>query len=79
MEEFEICIDYRNDSLCFPCRFMRFGYSYYITVNVYEREITFEPDEERNFRARIEQPGDVSSKLKEIVALIAAELTSQLK
>ena len=50
---FEIPVSYKNRELLFPASLISTGYSYKILVDVFGNQIAFEPDEERNFRAVI--------------------------
>jgi hypothetical protein len=79
MEEFDLQIDYQGRVRVFPCRFAQLGYTYRFIVLIDGREVIFEPDEERNFRARMESPIEHDSSLREQIALVAAELNKQLK
>lgn len=78
-DSLEICVDHRGQSKCFPVTFRKFGYSYRITVIVNDTEVIFEPDEERNFRARVEDHAKVTKELQELIPLIANELGKQLQ
>ena len=53
-EEFELPVHYNGKELLFPAKLIRFGYSYRIEVDVNEQIVTFEKDEERNWRALLE-------------------------
>lgn len=62
-EPFEIPVYYKGKELSFSDKFVQFGYAYKIIVDVEGQEISFEPDEERNFRAVIEyEKVDLSKK-----------------
>jgi len=52
---FEIPIIYKGKELVFPASFMPTGYTYKIQVDVFGKMISFEPDEERNFRAVVSE------------------------
>jgi hypothetical protein len=49
----DLPITHNGKQLSFPARLVRFGYSYRIEVDINETIITFERDEERNWRALI--------------------------
>ena len=53
-EDFDLPVLHNGREELLPARLMRMGYSYKIVVQVGECEVIFEPDEERNFRAVIE-------------------------
>lgn len=50
-EGFELPVNYMSKELRFPARLIRFGYSYSIQVDVNGIIVSFEKDEERNWRA----------------------------
>ena len=50
---FDIPLKYKSKDISFPAEYISTGYSYKINVNVFGQIISFEPDEERNFRAII--------------------------
>lgn len=50
---FEIPLTYKSKNINFPAEYISTGYSYKINVDVFGQVISFEPDEERNFRALI--------------------------
>ena len=54
-DDLEVPVTYKNQELIFYAKFMQFGYSYEFEVDVNGIMIFFEPDEERNFRAIIDQ------------------------
>jgi len=53
-ESFEIPVDYRGKEYLFPAELISTGYSYKIIVDVFDTLVSYEPDEERNFRALID-------------------------
>jgi hypothetical protein len=73
---FDLHVDYRNNEMIFPAQFLRTGYSYKIQVDVNGTFIDFEPDEERNWRAIVnEDPENYNSKAsKELLEAIANSL-----
>ena len=75
----EICIEHRGQTKCFPAAFSQFGYSYRITVDVFNTPVIFEFDEERQWRARLENITSPNKELQELVPLIAAELEKNLQ
>jgi hypothetical protein len=53
-EDFELPVNYSGKHLHFPAKLIRFGYSYRIEVDVNGVLVSFEKDEERNWRALVE-------------------------
>lgn len=53
-ESFEIPVDYKGKEHLFPAELISTGYSYKIIVDVFDTLVSYEPDEERNFRAVID-------------------------
>ncbi|MCP9751231.1 hypothetical protein [Ferruginibacter sp. HRS2-29] len=50
-ERFEIPLTYNGKEHNFAAELISTGYSYKIMVDVFDTVVSFEPDEERNFRA----------------------------
>ena len=78
-EHFDICVEYESREECFECVFSTYGYSYRITVKIDETEVIYEPDEERRFRARVENAGSPGKRLVALVLLVGTELEKQFK
>jgi len=55
-ELFELPVDYKGREIILPGKLVRRGYSYRLHISVEEVDVVFEPDEERNFRAIIDNP-----------------------
>jgi len=53
-EDFELPVHYNGKELHFPARLIRYGYSYRIEVEVDGVVVSYEKDEERNWRALAE-------------------------
>jgi hypothetical protein len=53
-EPFELPVKINGATLMFPAKLVQMGYTYKIFVTVKKQQVIFEPDEERNFRAIIE-------------------------
>ena len=68
-DDFEITIIYKGKEHSFSASLISTGYSYKIHVDVFGKTISYEPDEERNFRAVIGQ-GDLQHQDKMDKALI---------
>ncbi len=54
-EPFELPVTYKGEELHFPTRLQQLGYTHRIVVDVNGQQVFFEPDEERNYKAIIEQ------------------------
>ena len=80
-DNFEIPVTYKGQELLFPASLVTMGYTYKIVVEVDKQQVSFEPDEERNFRAIISwedvQTGQHFDKA--LLEAIAASLESLLK
>lgn len=57
-EGIELPITYNDKDYLFPARLIRFGYTYRIEVDVDGTIVSFERDEERNWRALINPETD---------------------
>ncbi len=55
MNEFELEVYHNNTQFLFPAQLIQMGYSYKIAVEVDGVKVLFEPDEERQFRALVEE------------------------
>ncbi len=78
--DLEVPVTYKNQELIFNAKFIQFGYSYKFDVDVNGILVSFEPDEERNFRAIIDPTIDhANHKIdKELIQLIAEALATML-
>jgi hypothetical protein len=74
MEDFTITIDEKE----YKGQLITFGYSYKIVVSIGDIPVTFEPDEERNFRALV-RPDDVNKIDARLLRSIADELVVILR
>ena len=79
--DLEVPVTYKNQELIFNAKFIQFGYSYKFEVDVNGILVSFEPDEERNFRAIIDPSIDHGNHKidKELIQWIAAALAAMLK
>lgn len=79
--DLEVPVTYKNQELIFNAKFIQFGYSYKFDVDVNGILVSFEPDEERNFRAIIDPTIDhANHKIdKELIQLIAEALATMLQ
>ena len=50
-ETFDIPLTYNGKEIIFPARLLILGYTHKIQVEINGKELFFEPDEERNYRA----------------------------
>lgn len=80
-ESFEIPVTFNAKEILFPASLVTSGYTYKIHVDVYGQLVSFERDEERNFRAVINgEEMDKSAKMdKELIKEIANTLESLFK
>lgn len=69
----ELCVEHHGETKCFEAVFSQFGFSYRITIDVRNNPVIFEPDEERNWRARVEN-GAADKETLELIPLLAAQL-----
>lgn len=78
-ETLDICVEHRGQTECFPAIFTQTAFSYRMTVTVHDIQVIFEPDEERQWRARLENNLQMNKELQELIPLIADELKNLLK
>jgi hypothetical protein len=51
--DFELPVLFNGKELVFPAKFLDYGYSSKIEIDIEGTQVRFEPDEERNWRALI--------------------------
>lgn len=75
-DNFEIHLEHAASPGIFQAQLISFGYSYKIVVDVYGVAITFERDDDSNFRAIVANPppAQLAAVDQRIVELIAVEL-----
>ena len=75
-EDFEIDVIYKEEELQFKGTIVSTGYVHKFIINVNNFEITFEPDEERTYRALVKDVDQckLSNRDKEIIGLISSRL-----
>ena len=78
-EPIQICVEHNGQTKCFPAVFSQYGYSYRITITILGMNVIFEPDEERQWRARMENNTPMNNEVQELLPLIAAELHDNLQ
>jgi hypothetical protein len=78
---FEIPLTYKSKDFSLRAEYVGTGYSYKINVDVFGQVISFEPDEERNFRALVsyEDLQATDSVDKTLVEQIARQLVVLFK
>jgi len=74
-DNLEIPVSYKGDELSFPAKFLMLGYVHKIQVDVDGHQIMFEPDEERNYRAildnsQLEKGIKVDAQLLQAIAAV---------
>lgn len=77
-QELDICVMYKGEQQCFPAVFNRLGYTYRFTVNIKDVAVIFEPDEERQWRARTESGQSLDKDVIALIPLVAEEIEKQL-
>ena len=77
----EIPVNYKNKELTFEAKFLKLGYSYKFEIDVNGTTVFFELDEERNFRAIVDQSiENRNNKIDvELIQSIAESLQAILK
>jgi hypothetical protein len=78
-EPFDLPVMHRGEEIFFPAQLKQFGYTHRFVVNVRGTEIFFEPDEERNYRAIIEQEKVDKEVSIELLQAIANAIESIVK
>ena len=78
-EVFELPIDYKGTERMISCQLAPMGYTYKIYAEADGYEIIFEPDEERNFRAVMEDVDAVSKVDIQLVRDIGVALEKHLR
>ncbi len=70
-DNFIIDVSDNGTEMNFDAKLVPFGYSYKIVVNVNNIEVGFELDENRNYRAIVQDPNSLKEKDRVIVRLIS--------
>ena len=78
-EPFDLPVTYKDEELLFPAHLQQLGYTHRLVVDVYGQEVFFEPDEERNYRAIIEQEKISKQVNAELLRAIAEAIEHILK
>jgi len=74
-ESFELPVAYLGNEILLPCRLLNFGYTYKIEVEAGSALLVFERDEERNWRALMQDSAISLNKLPD-QRLLAAIIDS---
>jgi hypothetical protein len=77
-EEFEITITYEHKEIPVILKLMPAGYTFKFVALINEIEVTYEPDEDRNYRAMITAgiPDKLTTKDRAIINLIGEKLNT---
>jgi hypothetical protein len=78
LSDFELTVAYKGKQETYTGQLLAFGYSYKIIILIGDTPVTFEPDEERNFRA-IVPPEQVHQTDPNLLQLLAEEIELNLK
>lgn len=78
-EPFELPVMYKGEELLFPAELKQVGYTHRFVIDVYGQEVYFEPDEERNCRAIIEEDKLNKQVSTELLRAIAETIESIVK
>ena len=79
-EHFLLSVFYKGQEWQFESELRVFGYTHKIAVNVSGTEVIFEPDEERHYRAVLNESEIKKQKIEvELLHQIANELEANLK
>jgi hypothetical protein len=79
-ESFVLPVVFKDRELQFNAELRTFGYIHKIAIEIDGKEVLFEPDEERNYRAIIQHEHlQAMEKNRELVAVIVATLEETFK
>lgn len=78
-DPFELPVMYKGEELLFPAQLKQLGYRHRIAVNIYGQDVYFEPDEERNYRAIIEEETANKPITKELLKAITVAIEAIVK
>jgi hypothetical protein len=77
--DFELPVTYKNKEIVLTGKLVQMGYTYKIFITVDEQEIIFEPDEERNLRAIVENADNRQSIPAAFIQAIGESLGKHLR
>ena len=79
-DDFELELSFKGKDLIFPARLLQMGYIYKIQVDLEDRQVLFERDEERNWRVLVDpEEQGVKTPDRELLGAIAGILDEILK
>jgi hypothetical protein len=78
-DSFELPVIYRGEELLFPAQLQQTGYSHRFVVEANGMTVIFEPDEERNYRAIVDEDKLNSKVSVELIQAMAAAIESVVK
>lgn len=78
-ESIEIPVHFNGEERTFPAEFQFLGYTHRFQVMIAGQPVTFEPDEERNYRAVLEPQQQNQPVQVELLKAIAAAIESFMK
>jgi hypothetical protein len=73
-EPFELPVSYHDKEMLFTARLEQLGYTHRFVVDVYGTEVIFEPDEEKKYRAILEEAQLNKNITRELLQAIAATI-----
>ncbi|HJU46006.1 MAG TPA: hypothetical protein VJ647_04435 [Chitinophagaceae bacterium] len=81
MEPVDFTVQYKGKECQYQASFRRYGYTYRIQVNIEDMPVDFEPDEEGQFRAILNEPDSPAYRTMDarLLQTIAEELQAALK
>jgi len=79
MDSILLTINHNGTPQEIEVQFVPFAYTYRFQIQLNDKEVYFEPDEERNLRAIVPAGTELNRQQLELLALIGQELESTLK
>jgi hypothetical protein len=76
-EPFELPVTFKGEELLFPAQLMQVGYIHHFLVNVYGTDMIYKPDEQRNYRAMVEQE-KLSKQVSVVLLRVVAETVQEV-
>jgi len=78
-EEFELPVTYLGEERFLPASFSQRGYIHRITIELENVVVHFEPDEERNYRAMLDDPFGKTQVNPELVKAVIGSLEKHFR
>jgi len=81
-DSFKLPIDYKGEEKEYPAQIFRFGFTHKVQVEIDSTMVTFEPDEEGNYRATLDSvsttniPKDLLKEISETLGHFLLKLVS---